>query len=250
MSRVELPPIPKLERPEAITTPQGIETLRAYMWFMVKRHSLKPVHPFTDEDMFQYAYMFLFERAHKWDANGKSNFDTWATDMLRYGWLHAVRDMHWAGYRAVWKKWLIDDRHMSRFVEDSEGNNEIDMMPDSSDDFDILLEDMELENLLSQLSTDDRQIAELLLEGKLEREVESDLGISIGAAGDAKKRIARTLNLQRPPAPKRFHELTDNDRVAIIDQYKTLGALDKVSEKLYIDYRSVSRVVRDAKATR
>ena len=92
----ELPPIPRLDRPEAIRTEEGITTLRCYMVFMCKKHNLSVISPFQFDDMFNDAYAFLLERVDRWDPE-LSNFDTWATEMMRYGWLHAIRRMHWAG---------------------------------------------------------------------------------------------------------------------------------------------------------
>ena len=245
MSRVELPPIPKLERPEAITTPQGIETLRCYMGYVVKTYRYKPIRPFTFDDMFHDAYAFLLERVDNWNPE-LSNFDTWATEMLRYGWLYAVREMHWAKYRLIDKQHLIQGRRMTRFGVNDDGENEENDLADQSDDFGTLLEDNTLEGYLSLLEPSDRHIAELLLEGYLAVEIDDMLGKKRGSADRAKRRIARETGLERPAGTRQYSELTEADKRQVLEQYKKLGSYRRVTDRLNVHHHAVGKVVREA----
>ena len=243
--KTELPPIPKLERPEAITTRQGIETLRCYMGYVVKTYGYKAIYPFTFDDMFHSAYAFLLERVDDWEPE-LSNFDTWATEMLRYGWLYAVREMHWAKYRLIDKQHLIEGRRVTRFGVNDEGEREENDLADQSDDFGTLLEDTTLEWYLSMLTPADRHIGELLLEGYQATEIDTMLGMTTGSANRAKFRIARETGLERPAGTRQYDELTEADKRQVLEQYKKLGSYRRVTNRLNIHHHAVGKVVREA----
>lgn len=244
MSRIDLPPIPKLERPEAITTPQGIETLRCYMAYIVRIYNYRPIYPFTFDDMFHDAYAFLFERVDRWNPE-LSNFDTWATEMLRYGWLYAIRKMHWAKYRLMDKQHLIKGRRITRFGVNDEGEPEEQDLAEPSDDFGRLVEDDALEGYLLLLEPADRHIVELLLEGYLAVEIDEMLGVKRGSADRAKRRAAREIGLTRPPGTRKYEELTDEDKQQVLEQYKKLGSYSLVRDRLNIHHHAIGKVVNE-----
>jgi len=240
-----LPPVPRLEHPDAIITRQGIDTLRVYMLYMKKKHGLAIVYPFTFEDMFQDAYAFLLEHVHKWDSD-LSGFDSWATEMLRYGWLYAVRDMHWLKYRAIDKHHQIEGRRMTRFGMDEDGRSEQDKIPDPSDDFGTMDDDDELESLLSQLRPRDRRMVELTMEGYSGAEIDEMMGTTHGMRLISRERIAKTLDLQRPARTLKYDQLTDEHKQKILDQYARLGSYKRVSDRLKIHHSAIGRVVRES----
>jgi RNA polymerase sigma factor (sigma-70 family) len=238
-----LPPVPKLEHPDAIKTAQGIDTLRVYMFYMKRKYNLRVVHPFSFEDMFQDAYAFLLEHVHEWKPE-LSNFDTWATEMMRYGWLYAVRDMHWLKYRLIDKQHQIEGRRMTRFGEDEWGRSEQDAVPDPSDDFGTLEDDSELESLLSQLEPRDRRIVELTIEGYSGAEIDEMIGTTGSMRYNARLRVAETLGLERPARTLQYHELTDEHKEQILEQYAKLGSYKRVSGRLGIHHSAIGKVVR------
>ncbi len=243
MQKVELPPIPRLDRPESIRTKQGIETLRCYMAYVCKKHNYRPVYPFSFNDMFNDAYAFLLERVDQWNPE-LSNFDSWATEMLRYGWLYAVRDMHWLKYRLIDKQHQIEGRHLTRFGVDEYGRTEQDKVADPSDEIGSLVEDMELEEMLSVLSAEDQHIGRMLLEGHSAEEIDGMYGMS-GKALRSKTRIAKTFGLKRPPTTRKYHELSNKDKTEVLSQYEKLGSYKRVSERLGIHHAAVGKVVRN-----
>jgi RNA polymerase sigma factor (sigma-70 family) len=243
----DLPPVPRLDHPSAIRTEQGINTLRVYMMYMKRKHNLRVVHPFTFEDMFQDAYAFLLERVDQWNPE-LMMFDGWATEMLRYGWLYAVRDMHWLKYRVIDKQHQIEGRRMTRFAQDETGIWEQDKVADPSDDFDTLIEDDELENLLSQLEPRDRKIIELLLEGRSGREIQHMTGATDTMRDKARARAGAILGLKRPrPMHTKYEQLTEKDRQRVLREYERLGSKLRVSANLRITKAVVSEVLERAR---
>lgn len=243
MSAVES--VPKLRRPDAIKTEQGIDTLRVYMYYMKKKYNLRVVHPFSFEDMFQDAYIFLLEQVDNWNPE-LSNFDTWATEMMRYGWLKAVKRMHWAGYRVIDKHYLVEGRHVTRFGEDDHGRSEMDMVVDSSDEFDRLDEESHLENLLSQLKERDREIVELLIEGYKGTEIDEKLDTTPAIRFKACRRIEEALGLERPARMKRYDELTDKEKRHIFSLFKTQETISPVGQGSVEDTGARLRVQKSA----